>query len=182
MLRTSRLELTYELPQLLDHLEEKFYRNIETWSKSAARRIKDLDDDNSPQWVLHYIVDTQKLLLEISGFLRLRRSTLAPYVQELVEKKTDGHDCRNCSTSCTIRHASHAYEVKSAQLKVREALSQLQSILVPAKKETLNMTCFIALRREIGTLEILLAELFYLEEFTLLPRLIEVQTNIHAHS
>jgi hypothetical protein len=129
-----------------------------------------------------YTILGKKLMGQIAQYVRLRRFALVPYISELIEKEDEGHDCRNCSSKCGVRHRAQIDSIRDAHTRIKETLCRLKSVTVAFPAGTDRETSYRSLRAEMTQLDTTLTQLFYLEECSMIPKVLEVRTAIHARS
>lgn len=125
---------------------------------------------------------SRKLTGQVKQYIRLCRIALLPYILELLDKEDAGHDCRNCASSCTIRHTAQIWGIKDAHTQMTGTLQRLQAVAMPVHHESLHADEYRMLRSEMLHLDKTLKTLFGLDESSLIPKVMEAQKNIHAHS
>lgn len=182
MQRHSQQDQDSTLESLLSYLETAYYNRIEVLCEKVELNIAELNTGEESQAAALYISLSKKLLGQVKQYIRLRRFALLPYIHELLDKEDSGHDCRSCSTSCSIRHTAQISGIKEAHNKIKESLYRLQSVAVPIYQKPVQADAYFAMRNEMMLMDTTLTELFYLEESSLIPKVIEAQKNIHAHS
>ncbi len=171
------------LESLLQYLETDYYARLDGLCSRAGLHLAELQGEAGPQSETLYLSLSTKLLGQMEQYLRLRRFGLMPYVRELLDKKNTGHDCRACTKICTGRHSGQVDGLRESQTKIKEILFRLQTVAVPPYgTETLQATLYRTLRAEMMQIDTALTELFYLEEFSLIPKMLQAQSDIHAHS
>ncbi len=169
------------LPTLLAYLEAEYYTRLESLCERSEYHLAELDKE-APAGEHLYNSLSKKLLAQVGQYVRLRRFGLAPYIQELLQKEATGHDCRGCSDSCTDRHTAQITGIKEGHNRIKEALYRLQSIAPPIYSAPQQDSVYRSLRAGLMQLDTALTELFYLEESSLIPKVMEAQKAIHAHS
>ena len=171
------------LQSLLQYLETDYYTRLDGLCGRAALHLAELEGDAGPQTESLYLSLSKKLLGQIEQYLRLRRFGLVPYIRELLDKEGTGHDCRACTKICTGRHSAQVDGLRDSQQKLKEICFRLQSVAAPAYgTQRVEPGVYRTLRAEMMQIETALTELFYLEEFSLLPKMLQAQKAIHAHS
>ena len=175
-------EPSFALQSLMAYLEKEYYAPIgQMCGRIVACTTEIHQPDVHPSAPLIYASQSKKLAEQVGRYIRLRRRSLLPYLNELAEKEDNGHDCRNCATSCTIRHSTQLADIQDAHRQIRETMDQLRSITPPAPDELRHQYGEAMLRKEIAVLDEQLSELLYLEETALIPKITEAQKSIHAH-
>lgn len=171
-------ETPERLTHLLNYLQSEYYNRIESLCEESARPLSVLQNLSLP-----YAGFGQKLIHQIELYMRLRRIGLVPYIHELLEKEDSGHDCRNCSShSCDMQHGAQIEGITEAHSKIKEALQNLRSAETPAMETSGENEAFKTLQSNFSQLEATLTELFYLEDSTFIPLIIQAQKAIHAGS
>ena len=171
-----------ELESLLTYLEKGYYNRLEALCGRAEYHIAELHDGDVHQTASLYTSLCKKLIGQIAQYVRLRRFALVPYIKELLEKEDDGHDCRACSMNCKVRHTAQVDSIRDAHNRMKETLYRLQSVTTGITGASAPPSAYRSLRSEMMQLDTALTELFYLEECSLIPKVLEAQTAIHARS
>lgn len=171
------------LQSLLQYLETDYYTRLDGLCSRVDLYLAELQGEAGAQSETIFYSLSKKLLGQIEQYLRLRRFGLVPYIRELLEKEQTSHDCRACSPSCDSRRASQLAGLSESQKKLKEICFRLQSVAKPIYgTEMVQTPVYRALRAEIMQIETALTELFYLEESSLIPKVLHAQNAIHAHS
>ena len=170
------------LERLMSYLEKEYYTRIEAHCSTAAGYISELLGTDTHQTTSLYTSLSEKLIGQVGQYIRLRRHALMPYIQELLEKEESGHDCRSCSSSCTIRHTAQISGIREAHAKMRETLGGLRSVASPMLEGLAEGSVRHNLNAEMTKLDTVLTALFHGEESLLIPKILEAQGAIHAHS
>ncbi len=173
------------LESLLQYLETDYYTRLDGLCGRVDLHLAELQaaEAETPQPGSLYLSLSKKLLGQIEHYLRLRRFGLVPYIRELLDKENTGHDCRSCTTICTGRHAAQIDSLRESHHKLKEICFRLQSVATPSYgTEVVQATVYRTLRAEMMQIDTALTELFYLEAFSLIPKMLQAQKAIHAHS
>lgn len=170
-----------DLESLLNRLDTEYYAHIILLCDRALLHIAELHDGDVHQTASLYTSLSKKLIGQVEQYVRLRRYALLPYLIELMDKEDAGHDCRDCGSSCTIRHSAQIVGITRAHNKIKETLYRVQSVAIPLLTPAVHAEAYLALRNDMMQLDTQLTHLFYLEETCLMPAIIEAQKNIHAH-
>lgn len=119
---------------------------------------------------------------EIKSFVQQRISVFVPYLLELSEKSTTGHDCANCSGRCDMQHALKLMEFTNTLRQMQSTSSYIQTefAALDTNKES-DDDALTWLRKELRIVSNLLDELLRREEM-LIPDIQYAQKNINAHS
>lgn len=175
-------EPSFALQSLLEYLEKEYYKSLEQMCGDVTNSITAIHGGDTEQSASLYTALSKKLVEQVTRYVRLRRLSLVPYLHELVEKEESGHDCRACSSSCTIRHSSQIHDIHDAHKQIRDTLSMLRAIEAPIACEQSAAKPECKLRQQVADLDEQLSELLYLEETALVPKITEAQKAIYAHS
>lgn len=170
------------LESLLRYLEKEYYTRIDGLCDRAELNVAELESLSVPEVASLYTSISKKLVGQVRQYIRLRRHALLPYIQELLEKEETGHDCRSCSSSCSIRHTAQLIDIKEAHTKIKETLYRLQTVSIAISGTSDTDSIYRSLKTGIMQLDTALTESFYLEETSLIPKIMEAQKAIHAHN
>jgi hypothetical protein len=182
MYQAPLTESSFALQSLLEYLEKEYYKPVEHLCSRITDTIVAIHGGDQEQAASLYTSLSKKLVDQVTRYVRLRRLSLVPYLTELVEKEENGHDCRSCSTSCTIRHSSQIADIHEAHKQIRETLGLLRAIEAPIACENAPVPLECQLRKLIANMDEELSELLYLEETALVPKITDAQKAIYAHS
>lgn len=170
------------LQNLLTYLEKEYYTPIEASCEKVEEYITELHEGDVHQEASLYTSLSKKLTGQVAQYIKMRRFGLLPYITELLEKEDNGHDCRSCSSSCSIRHGSQLVAVRESHQKIKETLYRVLSVATPTTySDTRHDTAHRHLREAMRHLNTMLAGVFFLEESLLIPKIQEAQKAIHAH-
>jgi len=170
--------LPQDLQHLLSRLQEEAYQQVSNLYDQAGVYITELESQTTGMSA--YTEHCARLLREISGYQRLRRLVLLPYIKELLEKEEDGHDCSACGGGCTLSHSSRIREIREAHLGIRNGLTALQAGSIQVA-HTPYPESYSRLRAAMAQLQEILLGILFIEESALIPMLTELQQKIRAH-
>lgn len=169
-----------DLHQLAKMLNDDYYEILKVSCMNAGGVAKLLqEDDHHPSTAL-YTSLAAKLLEQVNDLIKLRQSILLPYIDDLSQKKSEGHDCRNCSGDCHVAHNTYLFTLKDSHKRIKEILFRLHSVALPLYTDVEYPRSYKILRNEMTLIDTMLTELFYLEEANLIPKVLEAQRTIHA--
>jgi hypothetical protein len=173
--------MSVELQPFVKKLEQSHYDVIISLCEVTRKQAKKLEDLEVHQITSQYITLCNRLIDEIEDYIRLKKDSFIPYVNSLFEKDKDGHDCAKCTgNSCAMQHTAQLNELKESHVVIKDILYRLQMVALPLYSETIYPDVYRVLRNQMALLENNLTELFMLEETYLIPKVIEIQKNIHA--
>lgn len=171
-----------DLNSLLDRLNRDYYSVIKAMATTALDLIVQLEKETIQQSTVLYVSLCKKLLEQVNDLIVLRTDILLPYALELYDKESQGHDCSSCEGGCSFKHSSQLIGLKESHHKIKEILYRLQMVALPLYTDSDYPSIYKVLRNEMMLIDTALTELFYLEESSLIPKIMEAQKNIHAYS
>lgn len=172
---------TNDLQALLGRLQHGLYADLDTYSDNVLLEVSAVRLEDADETLSFYLSLAEKLAYSVKQFLRLRKFAMLPYVQELLDKDKEGHDCRNCAKSCSVRHLHQTVTICDSHQKIKEILYRLQSIASPIYMNPAAPIPYGVLRNQVMILDRALTETFYEEESRLIPLMQAVQHHIYAH-
>jgi hypothetical protein len=170
-----------DLNSLIGTLSKDYYSIIDAMCKTAINLVDELGQDEANTSTVLYLSLCTKLLDQVSDLINLRTGILLPYVQELYTKQEEGHDCSTCAGGCSFNHTSQLIGLKESHHKIKEILYRLPMVALPLYSDTDYPVGYKTLRNEMMLMDTALTELFYLEESSLIPKIMEAQKHIHAY-
>jgi len=170
------------LTELVRQFETKFYDKAEGIVMQAREACLTMADEDKQNLVTVYGNLCLNLLSEIQHLINVRREQTIPYIKELVGKVAQNHDCLNCDSSCKGVGQSLIREIETAHYKIRDIFCRLLKLAPLVYSEDVLPPAYILVRKEMAALNILIFELFYLEETSLIPSILEAKRKINAHS
>lgn len=169
------------LQVLIGNLQDESYTRLESFCTVIKQHISAVRGEDDGETLAFYLALSEKLINSVEQYLRLRHFALIPYVQELLGKDQEGHDCRACDKSCSIRHTQQTVTICEAHQRIKEILYRLQTIALPIYNNAAAPRAYNALRNQVMEMDRLLTQTFYLEESKLIPLIQGVQKQIYAH-
>jgi hypothetical protein len=168
------------IKELADKLNGSYYQVIKKLSSNILRHTEHI-----PEILDMEVVAFKKKAKEAGHAFRqyidLREEVLLPYLYELFEKKTGGHNCLNCSGNCGVQHNLKITELTRSISNIKDTIGKmsedLQKIKTIQKDIALKVLC-----TELELINNTAIELVLLEEEVLLPQIIEAQKHINAYS
>jgi len=171
---------SYTIDELLNKLDEGYYTALDiicTNARNCAAQLSVYTDH--PSWEL-YAAMYSSLLDDVERLLLFRKEVVIPYVQELKAKVQDGHNCKNCSGKCHVGHNAQLMNLLDSHREIKEVLSALHKATLPLHNYMDYPDGYRILRNEIAVIDTMLNELFYIEESSLIPKIMEAQKAINA--
>lgn len=168
-----------DVGQLVSQLNNDYYEALAVSCMSAGSVAQQLTQQNY-QLIQLYTSLSTKLTEEVADLLNHRQNILMPYIKDLLGKREEGHDCRNCSGGCHVQHTIYMQGMKDVYKRIKEMLFRLHNIALPLYTEIEYPAQYKVLRNEILLIDTMLTELFYLEEACLVPGVLAAQRSIHA--
>ena len=131
---------------------------------------------------IHTLVECEKIISEIEEHIKNRKTIYIPYIHTLVEKVNDNHNCSTCTGKCKINHDMHIMDLTATNQAMSRVLHKLQMVMLPLYSDTMYPDEYRVLRLNMTLLETSLAELFFVENNYLIPKIADAQKNINASS
>lgn len=169
------------LSQLQEMLDKEWYDVILSSCVRSGKQLENLLQREGEK-PTQYLVQCGELLAEIEQFIRDRKGKYMPYIASLSEKVATSHNCLNCTGNCKLNHELQLWELKNSGKGIKDILNALQMLSLPLYTETLYPEAYRVLRNHVSLLESNIAELFFIEESYLLPKVTEAQKTINAGS
>jgi hypothetical protein len=166
--------------ELVDLFYKDYYTIMEERSKNLSDNIDSLANSGLGDEVLRYLGRCGILAGEIKNHLEYRMDTLLPYMRDLGRKNAEGHNCATCSGGCHVGHSAKIAELSLSHESIKNTLEGLRG-LEPVATEDITGTEIGSIQDEIQFMENTLAELYYLEQEVLVPKLREAQRRINAN-
>lgn len=171
---------SYSIDELLNRLDEGYYQALDIICTNARNCAAQLSvEPGHPSLSLYSGIYTD-LVGDVQRLLLFRKQVVIPYVQELLAKLQDGHNCKNCSGSCHVGHNAQLMSLVDSHNEIKDILSGLHMAVMPMDNDLDYPEGYRILRNEIVVINTMLTELFYIEESSLIPTIIEAQRAINA--
>ena len=168
MMHTQTISAGEELADLISEMDQKYLNSIDTLCSKGSCLLPPVSSDYYSNYCLSLIALAEQ-------HLRLSRISWIPYLLELLDKEDVGHDCRSCSSACTIRHTAQVAGILQSHKEIQASLGLLSAITPPYSKVADEQ------HQLIQTLANTLAAMISTEEYTMIPLIRQVQEAIHAH-
>jgi hypothetical protein len=146
-------------------------------AKAQCRKITLLEASTSAH---QYVSLCDVIVIELGRYISDRVDKYIPYIQELSQKVQDRHNCTHCSGGCKVNHDMYVVELSATNESMKRLLARLQMIALPLYAQTMFPYEYKLLRSIMAMLEVSLAELFFLENNYLVPKITEAQKSINA--
>jgi len=166
------------LKDLIDLLKKDYYEII-TVSCNHIHNLANNMEQATETTANNYISMCARLAEDIRNDIHMSEVIIPPYVYELHEKTSSSHDCATCSGKCHLNHSLQMKGIQAAHEKVREQLQRIGQMAQQEEDQSETPPVKL-LRNEINCLDTILAELLFLEEAILIPKIQEAQTAINA--
>ena len=170
------------LSDFVKRLTEECYSELDKLCTIAGRQADKLDGLESQLSTSQYTTLCNALIREITQCLAIRKEIYVPYIESLIHKVVDNHDCSTCTGSCKVNHDMQLLEIKASHNTIKGILYRLQMVSLPLYSETIYPDAYRILRNQMALIENNLTELFFLEEHYLIPKVIDAQKTINAAS
>jgi hypothetical protein len=166
--------------RVLQNLEKNFYGPLE---KSCQRLMEfgiALKEEDTANNLSVYSSLFLSFVNELTHMCHERRTTLMPYLLDIAGKAAAGHNCLNCADDCESDHDTQVGRIENDQYAIRDMFARLQKVSLPIYSEEALPESYSLLRKELVRTNNLIFELFYYEEATLIPLILETQKKINA--
>ncbi|XZF14976.1 hypothetical protein ACTHGU_02490 [Chitinophagaceae bacterium MMS25-I14] len=128
-----------------------------------------------------YISRCIRMLDQIKQEVETSKYVIAPYVNELYEKDTDGHNCSTCSGKCSIQHKVQIEQIKAIHKKINDIIQNIKQLEQPlSERGVATEHDGKIIHNELAILDNVITEMFYIEEEILMPKILEAQKHINA--
>jgi hypothetical protein len=172
---------SHDLQQLLSGLQQEKYAVIEALTHRIGTIIPTIQLNEDHTAVDVYLVLCDSLIHQVFNYLRYHRLILLPYIADLLNKEDEGHDCRACSSSCTIRHVEQVERIKATHIALKEDMDLLQRASLALAAMAPYGDALKTLRSDMMSLNTNLSDLMFIEASALIPMMEDLQRNIGAH-
>ena len=173
---------TEDLQHLFSQFLEHHYKPLEVLSAKVGGALESFDFSNVPLEIAGYGQACHQLIQELNQYFRLHRLVLVPYINDLVEKEDNGHDCRNCSNGCAVKHASQVLNIRDAHDRLEKALAAEAAASVTLNNAGVLSDPFLLLHQDIKTMVTETSEMIFLEKSVLIPMVLDLQRKIGVHA
>jgi len=179
MSRTSIIQYQgLDLKDLIIALEKDYYSVLEELCKKASSfSLKRAADYHVTEIYTNLSI---VIIEQIKNIIEERKKVIVPYMNELLEKSSSGHDCQNCSGGCKVNHSFHLKQLEDSHYNVREMLHRLQKLAIPLYSEEQYSNAYRSLRNEMLLIDTTISEMFFVEESLLIPKMFDAKTKINA--
>lgn len=161
-------------------IDNDFYAVIDQLCSDISQLVIQIKEKTTVQSTSIYANLCFSLVSELRHMTGQRRANVIPLIAELTEKEDDNHDCANCGGGCKMKLASIISEIEDAQLRIRDMFYRLKKVSLPLYSELYYSDSYLKLRNEMTALELLVTELFYIEESILLLNIAAPQKKAHG--
>ncbi|HEY9178374.1 MAG TPA: hypothetical protein VIN07_11810 [Flavipsychrobacter sp.] len=171
---------SYSIDELLNRLDEGYYQALDIVCNNARNCAAQLSvEPGHPSLSLYAGIYTA-LFDDVQRLLLFRKQVVIPYVQELLAKVEDGHNCTNCTGNCHMGHNAQLMTLLDSHKEIKDVLSAMHAATIPMYNDVEYPEGYRILRNEVAVIDTMLTELFYIEESSLIPKIIEAQKAINA--
>ncbi len=169
-----------QLPEVAERLKRDYYMVLYELTRDAAVHIKELLQDKVETSRKKYLEICAEFIESISQHVRFSVASLIPYVLDLAQKAEGGFNCNECGGQCPWEQESSIAELLRHHDQLRMLQLRLQHTGKPLYLESRQPLPWKILRNEIVILDTAISELCYLEESTLIPKILDAEQKIHA--
>ena len=169
------------LSSVTNNLEAK-YSTIESLCNVIREHSLRLKEEDTTNLTTIYNNLCLSLLSEIQYFIQYRKETTLPYTKILIDKIATNHDCLECKGNCKEEDTVLVSKLEDSQYKIHDLLARLQKLALPLYTDEEYPAVYKEVRKDMVQLTILINEIFYTEESSLIPMILDAQKNLHATS
>lgn len=170
------------LSAVVEKLRTECYEEIEKLCSSASMQLAKLQSTDVQQSTSQYTATCESIITGVKQIISDRKEKYIPYLNSLFTKVSENHNCSGCTGSCKLKHELHLVELDATHATIRKILSRLQMTGLPLYSDTTYPDMYRVLRGIMVLIENCLAEIYFIEENYLLPKVIEAQKLINANS
>lgn len=170
---------SHGLRDLIEEIHTGYYETINLLCNNISRLIKDINAGGIRPENTAYISAAKTIVAEAEKYIAQRMLIFIPYINALVQKDMDGHNCSTCSGICELQHREQLISFSEQQQRFKEHMTGLTKVSskIYKRDEPENLK---ALHNKMTLLHNMVAELLYMEEDALLPKIVASQKNIYA--
>lgn len=168
------------LKVLTEKLHKDYYVVIEGLTKNASRIADSLNETTMPAAAVLYLSLCAKVLRQVEDVMQLRQTILIPYVEEI---------CAAADIPLTgqengdyLSQDTRLSDIRESHRKIKELFFRLQMVALPLYSDTAFPPGYKMLRNEMMLIDTALTELFYLEESSLIPGVLEARKKNQGHA
>lgn len=169
------------LKELASRLSDDYYQMLSILLPKASEKLNEIKSTEIDGSIINYTDACETLISAVGHHVAHFTNSLLPYLDELHEKNTTGHNCSTCSGQCDMGHSSQLMILTEAHLQITSLLYNVQKYSSPFYVYSHYPPVYQSLRNEMLVIDDLLKELFSVEETHLISRIITSQRNINAH-
>ena len=170
------------LKPFAEKLQSDYYESIETLCATSKKQCDKMINLEKSASSFQYVTSCEQIISEIEEHIKNRKTIYIPYIHTLVEKVNDNHNCSTCTGKCKINHDMHIMDLTATNQAMSRVLHKLQMVMLPLYSDTMYPDEYRVLRLNMTLLETSLAELFFVENNYLIPKIADAQKNINASS
>ena len=180
MKNNSQLQYAYfSLPELIEVIHTDYFDTLSRLCSAAKVYIEKINSSSLSWDDVAYVKITEEIIRSVIDYINRRRMVFIPYIQELVQKDTAGHNCSTCSGKCSLQHNARLIEFKMQLSQLKEKINPLIKASLQIYKTT-NHEDLITLNDEMDLIDYMVHELLLIEEGCLMPKIEEAQKSINA--
>jgi len=169
-----------DLQGFTEKLRTDCYDTIEKLCDTTQKQIESIQSKEANRPPSQYLSVCRDIIGEVRLYITGRKEKYIPYLLQLSEKANEAHDCSNCSGGCKLNHDMHLLELRASNGIIKNILNRLQTIVLPLYSDTTYPEAYRILRNQMALIENGMAELFFLEENYLVPKVLAAQKKINA--
>ncbi len=175
------LFLQYEnisLVEVTTLLQQNYYKMLDVFCDHITTYCNQLKTKRLTDSCYSYITLCNKLVADVRKYIEDRNKIYVPYLRELAEKDTTGHNCGNCSGRCELSHNIRLVDLKVSLQEMKQLLYHIRTAALHEDK--IDDAVLKSLHTKMRLLDNMIDEMVQIEEEHLLPGIMKAQKNIHV--
>lgn len=168
------------LLSFIDQLHDDCYHSLSQQCINGRIQVEKVGKLESGEFTSQYLALCAAVIDEIEANIDSRKEKFIPYIKTLAHKSSTNHDCSNCAGGCKINHDMQLVELRASHQQIKDILNRLQMVALPLYTDTIFPDAYRVLRNMMALVENNLAEIFFLEENYLIPKIIDAQKSINV--
>jgi hypothetical protein len=178
----NNIQLQYahlSLHELIEVIHADYYDSLSRSCRIIKVYIENVSSASLSSDDVANIKISEDIIISVADYIDQRTSVLVPYILELVQKDTAGHNCSTCSGKCSLQHNTRLMEFQMQLSQLKEHINPLIETSQQIYKTT-NHEYLLMINDEMDLIGRRVQELLLIEEDCLVPKIGVVQKNINA--
>lgn len=167
---------------MIGYFQLNYYDVISVACAKVKERLKELRIGDKHHLLHAFYQLSESALEKVYGYIHDFEMKVVPYAKELNEKSINGHNCAQCSGKCDMGHHALLMQLHHGHQHLQNSLHDLKMGALPLYSNLEYPAMYKALRDDLHFIHAKIHDLIYLEEAVLIPKLLESQKKINAHT